>query len=117
MIHFRHAHGSPLENGASDPGSSRHREPFAAMEASLSQVHKAKRAADESLRHAQGTPEPHATTNSIFIALWEAHLSDREALFAAMRKLDEAREALQSGASDLCRMKNQLPSVDLCRTG
>lgn len=107
MIHFRQAHGSPLENGASDLGSNRHRELFVAVEASLSQVRKAKRAADESLRHAQEAPEPHATTNSMFIALWEAHLSDREALFAAMRKLEEAREALRSDASDLFQMKNQ----------
>lgn len=117
MIHFRQAHGSPLENGASDPESSRHRALFAAAEVSLSQVRKAKRAADESLRRAQEAPEPHVTSNSIFIALWEAHLGDREALFAAMRELDEAREALRSGTSDLFRMQGQPPSIDRSRTG
>lgn len=99
MIHYGQAQGSSLEHGASDPESSRHRERFAVVEASAYAVRRAKRAADESLRRAQDAPEPHVTTNSIFVALWEAHLGDREALFAAMRRLDEAREALRSSAA------------------
>ena len=95
MIHDRHLHGPP-KNGPSDEGSSLHRATTAATEASLSQLRRAKRAADESLRRAQDAPEPHTSDNSIFVALWEAHLSDREALFAAMRRLDEVRETLRS---------------------
>lgn len=67
--------------------------PLEKMEDSLSQLHRAKRAADESLRRAQEAPEPHSTDNSIFVALWEDHLRDREALFSAMRQFDEARKA------------------------
>ncbi|CAM5489560.1 hypothetical protein MAUB1S_08201 [Mycolicibacterium aubagnense] len=64
----------------------------AALEASLSRLHQAKRMADESLRRAQEAPGPHTSDNSIFVALWEAHLSDRELLFSAMRQLDHARQ-------------------------
>ncbi len=55
----------------------------------------AKQTADETLRRALDAPEPHETTNTIFVALREAHLHDREILFAAMRCLDEARKELR----------------------
>ncbi len=100
MIHQRQMRGSPLESGPAEQETSRHRERFAALEASLSAVRRAKRAADDSLRRAQDAPQPHVTTNSIFVALWEAHLGDWEALFAAMRLLDEAREALEQGTRE-----------------
>jgi len=99
MIHYRPDFGPPPGNGSSAGESSRHRATVEAMEASLSQLRRAKRAADESLRRAQDAPLPHTSDNSIFVALWEAHLGDREALFAAMRRFDDAREALQSIAA------------------
>jgi hypothetical protein len=60
-----------------------------------SRVRIARRTADESLRRALDAPEPHETTNTVFIALWEAHLRDRELLFSVMRDLDAAREELR----------------------
>lgn len=47
MIHATHLHGSPAKNGGPVPESSRRRGFFAAVAASLSAVHLAKRAADE----------------------------------------------------------------------
>lgn len=99
MIHYRPESGSPPGNGNSAGESSRRPATTKAMEASLSLLRTAKRAADESLRRAQDAPEPHTSDNSIFVALWEAHLADREALFAAMRRLDDARLALRSSTA------------------
>ncbi len=73
------------------------REWVAALETSLSRLHQAKRMADESLRRAQDAPGPHTSENSIFVALWETHLADREMLFSAMRQLDHARQAPSTG--------------------
>lgn len=101
MIHYRPPQGPSSENGVPAEGSSRHREQFAALEASLSQLRRAKRAAGESLRRVQDAPEPHETTNTIFVALWEAHLRDREALFTAMRQFEDAREALRRIATGM----------------
>lgn len=95
MIHYRPTSGQPPENGEPGYDLSLYRERFAAVEALTSQIRKAKRAADESLRRALDAPEPHETTNTIFVALWETHLRDREALFAVMRRLDDAREELR----------------------
>jgi len=100
MIHYKpypceSASGSPPENRPSAEESRRRGAHCTHMEASLSQLRRAKRAADESLRRAQEAPGPHSTDNSIFVALWEDHLRDREALFSAMRQFDEAREALR----------------------
>ncbi|MEO5758280.1 MAG: hypothetical protein ABIQ51_15630 [Mesorhizobium sp.] len=66
-------------------------------------VRKAKRAAHDSLARANDAPGPHETTNTIFVGLYEAHLRDREAMFAAMRQLDMAREvrrAIATGPTD-----------------
>ena len=101
MIHYRPTREPFPENCGPVATSSRHRELFVAVEALLSDVREAKRAADRSLRRAQEAPEPHVTTNTIFVALYEAHLSDREALFAAMRRLDEARESLRAIATGI----------------
>jgi hypothetical protein len=96
MIHYTPVQEWPPANGASVEEWNRHRERFTTVEASRSHLRKAKRAADESLRRAQDAPEPHTSDNSIFAALWEVHLAHREALFDAMRRLDEASEALRS---------------------
>lgn len=101
-----------LSYTASSLEASHHRTLFAAVEASRSAVSRAKRTADESLRRAQEAPEPHGTTNSIFVAMWEIHQGDREALFAAMRRLDEACDALRSGAPNVLREENRPPSTE-----
>jgi hypothetical protein len=59
-------------------------------------VEKAKHAADISLVRAKAAPKPHEITNPAFVALFEAHQRDKEALFAAMRALDAARLAAQA---------------------
>lgn len=99
MIHYRPPREPFPEKRGSVVTSSRHRQLFLAVEVLLSEVREAKHAADRSLLRAQEAPEPHVTTNTIFVALYEAHLSDREALFATMRRLDEAREALRAVAA------------------
>ena len=98
MIHYRPINGRLPENGGPGCDLNLYRERFATVEASTSRVRKAKRAADDSLRRALDAPEPHVTTNMIFVALWEEHLRDREALFAAMRQLEDARVALRATA-------------------
>ncbi|NGO55344.1 hypothetical protein [Allomesorhizobium camelthorni] len=90
MIHARHLHGSPPKNGGPVPESSRRRDIFAAVEASLSAVRRANRAADESQR-VHHAPEPRATTNTIFDALYDKHQRHREPLFEALRRFDVAR--------------------------
>lgn len=72
------------------------REAVAAVETWRSRVRDAKYAADESLMRLREAPGPHETTNLFFVALHEAHQRDREALFAAMRRLDCATEALRA---------------------
>lgn len=96
MIHHKATQPQPWGQSEPDHGMHRHYAVFASVEACASAVRKAKRAADESLQRAQEAPEPHATTNTIFIALYEAHLRDRETLFSAMRRLDEAQAALRT---------------------
>lgn len=95
MIHYRHTPERHPENRGAACDASRYRECFAAVEVLTAQVRSAKRTADDSLHRALDAPEPHETTNTIFVALWEAHLHDRETLFAAMRSLDDAREELR----------------------
>jgi len=94
MIHP--SQGSPRENGGRDTVPSRYRELAGRIEALTSLVLEAKRRADESLSRAHDAPQPHETSNTIFVALYEAHWRDREALFEAMRQLDVARDALRS---------------------
>jgi len=55
-------------------------------------VEDAKRKAHNSLRRAQSAPEPHVTTNAIFLSLYEEHLRDRESLFSSLRQLDDMRK-------------------------
>lgn len=80
--------------GSQCRGSSRDRETFAAFEMLSARVQRAKRAADESLKRVNATPEPHTQDNPAFAAVAETHMADREALFAAMRDLDDARRRL-----------------------
>jgi hypothetical protein len=100
MIHYRATETSPPDLGGTSCDPIVYRESFAAVEALGSVVRRAKRAAEESLRRAQAAPEPHAATNAIFGALCEAHLRDREALFAAMRRFDDARRELRRMATE-----------------
>lgn len=51
----------------------------------LAAVETAKQTANESLRRAQSAPLPHIADNTIFIALFDRHLSDRELLFSKIR--------------------------------
>ncbi len=95
MIHYRPTEGRQAGTGAAEPGSSLYRQGFMIVEALASQVATARHAADESLRRALDAPEPHETTNTIFVACWEDHLRDREALFETMRRLDAARDELR----------------------
>ncbi|WP_273728376.1 hypothetical protein [Brucella gallinifaecis] len=62
----------------------------------LAAVETAKRAANESLRRAQSAPLPHIADNTVFIALFDRHLSDREVLFSKIRQLDDAKASLRT---------------------
>ncbi|MBR2688902.1 MAG: hypothetical protein IKE42_13710 [Aquamicrobium sp.] len=101
MINYKPSsiQSAPLDHGELTGELNPLRESVAALDASLSRLHRAKRSADESLRRAQDAPGPHTSDNSIFVALWETHLADRELLFSAMRQLDRARQALPSGGA------------------
>ncbi|MFC5384720.1 hypothetical protein ACFPLB_01940 [Aquamicrobium segne] len=101
MMHFRPTHGAPFANGAGAAASSHHYELAGRVEALTVLVSRAKRLADESLARANDAPQPHETTNIIFVTLYEAHWRDREALFEAMRRLDEAREELQTASQKI----------------
>jgi hypothetical protein len=101
MIHYRPKQGSSSENGNRAQASSRLHEHIDDPEALLAHVRRAQREADESLRRVQDAPEPHVSTNIIFVALYEAHLRDREVLFEAMRKLDDARAGRGAGSTEM----------------
>ena len=81
-----------------DSRSSKEREPqpetarktASAVDHARKQVEEARRIADASLLRAKAAPRPHEITNPVFVALFDAHQHDREALFAAMRNLDAA---------------------------
>lgn len=88
------------ENGGRAADSSRHHELAGRIEALTTLVSRAKRVADESLARANDAPQPHETTNIVFVTLYEAHWHDREALFEAMRRLDEARDELRAAAAE-----------------
>lgn len=62
----------------------------------LAAVETAKQTANESLRRAQSAPLPHIADNTIFIALFDRHLSDRELLFSKIRQLDDAKASLRA---------------------
>ncbi|MEK1891439.1 MAG: hypothetical protein AAAB35_28545 [Phyllobacterium sp.] len=64
---------------------------LSAIDQASKRVEEARRAADASLMRAKAAPRPHEITNPVFVALFDAHQQDREALFAAMRTLDAAR--------------------------
>lgn len=98
MMHFRPTHGAPSGNGAGDADSNRHHDPAGRVAALTALVSRAKRMADESLARANDAPQPHDTSNIIFISLYDAHWRDREALFEAMRRLDEACGELRAPA-------------------
>lgn len=99
MIHDRKLHPSDSVNSWQVAPAARHRELRVVVEACVSAVHRAKRAADESLGRLQDAPEPHVATNTFFIGLYDIHQRDRETLFAAMRQLDAAQVALRSTLS------------------
>lgn len=117
MIHTRLTNGSPLEDSGADSGLNRYRESFAAVEASASAVRRTRRAADESLKRLNSLPEPRTDANPVFVSLLEKHRQDREALFSAMRQLDDAREALRQIAAELARADNMAEPIDRQRAG
>ncbi len=90
-------HANPA-SGKKAAELNRYRATFAEVEVLNSLVRKAKRAADESLRSVNAAPAPHTADNPAFVELFNAHRGDREALFAAMRKLERARGALRAAA-------------------
>ncbi|MDZ5695666.1 hypothetical protein [Chelativorans sp. M5D2P16] len=92
MMHFGFPEPRPLPAGPSQDTPSREQHTVE-IERLRRAVREAKQAAAESLSRAMEAPGPHDTTNTIFVALFEAHCRDREVLFAAMRRLDAAREA------------------------
>lgn len=61
------------------------------LHALLGRVERAKRAADESIARVADVPGPHVADNAIFMAHYDAHCMDREALFDALRRLDAVR--------------------------
>ncbi|WP_090329471.1 hypothetical protein [Nitratireductor aquibiodomus] len=88
-------HLSPIDDFASHHAFEaeeleRYRGKYLRVERLRSKVQAAKRAAAESLARANDAPEPHDGSNTIFVALFDAHCRDREALFETMRELDEA---------------------------
>ena len=117
MIHTRLTNGSPLENGGPDSGLGRYRESFAGVEASTSAVRRARRAANESLKRLNAEPVPRSNANPVFVSLLEKHRKDREALFSAMRQLDDAREALRRIAAEIAATDSPAPSIDRRRAG
>lgn len=88
-----------LSGGPEEIDLSRPSEAAAAVELHQTRVHQARRRASDSLARAQEAPEPHDSGNTLFVALYEAHWQDREALFKAMRDLDAAYEELHRCAS------------------
>lgn len=96
MKHYTSIEGHPLPSDAR-----RYQELVAEVERQRSRVREARRRAVESLARAHEAPEPHDTGNTIFVALYETHWRDREALFTAMRDLDTASEALHAFVSCL----------------
>ncbi len=71
----------------------------AELETLRRRVKQAKLKASESLSRANEAPEPHDTTNTVFVALYDSHWRDREELFSAMRQLDDAYRALEDSHS------------------
>lgn len=67
----------------------------AELETLRRRVKQAKLKASESLSRANEAPEPHDTTNTVFVALYDSHWRDREELFSVMRQLDAAYRALE----------------------
>ena len=96
MMHFRPEAEKNIHTVAGQERAIAHQDAQLHVEMWQLRVAQARRAADESLLRVQDAPEPHITTNSLFVALFEAHQRDRETLFEAMRQLDAARMYLTS---------------------
>jgi len=69
---------------------------MAEVEACKEAVCTLKRREAESLARLEEAPEPHLSTNTIYVARYEAYLADRRALAEAMKKLDAARARLRA---------------------
>lgn len=111
MMHAerRDLHGPSSENDVRETVLSSHSALAGEVEVLMAVVSKAKRIADESLARANEAPHPHETSNTIFVALYETHWRDREALFEAMRRLDKAREELR--AAEMTAMDKNTSSI------
>lgn len=94
MMHFRPETENSLPNINRDGHRLSRKDALLRIDMWQARVIKARRTADESLLRVQDAPEPHITTNTLFVALFETHQRDREALFEAMRQLDAARMSL-----------------------
>ncbi|WEX08537.1 hypothetical protein [Chelativorans sp. AA-79] len=99
MKHCTSIEGHPLPSDSERIDTRRYRELVAEVERQRSRVREARQRAVESLARAHEAPEPLDTANTIFVALYETHWCDREALFTAMRDLDAACEALHAFVS------------------
>lgn len=99
MKHHTIIEGHPLSGDPDRTDPRLYQELVAEVECQRSRVREARQSAVESLARAHEAPEPHDTANTVFVALYEAHWRDREALFAVMRDLDAACEALHAFAS------------------
>lgn len=117
MMHYRPAAAGHRADDASAGDLALYHERFVAVEAAAAGVRKARRIADESLRRAREAPKPHVSANAVFAALWQEHLRDREALFAAMRRLEDAREDLRRLAATLAAADPRPGSAGRRRTG
>lgn len=102
-------HDASTENSDREAVLSSHSALAGEVEVLMAVVSKAKRIADESLARANDAPHPHETSNTIFVALYETHWRDREALFEAMRRLDKAREELR--AAEMIAMDKNTSSI------
>ncbi len=95
MMQYQSIHGRPIRREYPEADQHRYRELEAEVERLRLSVCKVKQRAVESLARTHEVP-PEDPGNTAFVAVYEAHWRDREALFAAMRELEAAVEALNA---------------------
>ncbi|MEF2073682.1 hypothetical protein [Consotaella aegiceratis] len=101
MIHYTAMGGHPFTSALSEEKRRQYRTLAETVEKLQAVVREAEQAAAQSLAKANAAPRPHTGSNPTFMALYDAHTQHREALFRAMRNLDDARQALDSMTADL----------------
>ncbi|WEX08228.1 hypothetical protein [Chelativorans sp. AA-79] len=112
MMHFTSIERHPFPDGKRREDLDRRNELVAEVDRLKFRLDEAKRAAAESLRRANEAPGPLDTTSGAFAVLYEAHLQDREVLFALMRRFDEARDALRAFVLEADSPKSRQVSAD-----